>query len=255
MSKRTCSVDGCEKPYLARGMCSMHYRRWWFSVGGSLPDLNRPCQAEGCSTSHRSPSGLCRLHRDRMRKTGSTRGRATLPERFWSHVNVSGDGDCWEWTAAIHPKTGYGLFTWPSTSTRSGWTSCTAHRAALALHQGIDPPAGLDCAHSCDNRPCCNPAHLRWATRAENQHDKVLRGRAAAGAKCGSAVSAEVAAGVRTRAAAGEELMTLVREYGINRNTVTHLVDGKHHRDTFDPAQYEAYLRNNKWRQSRRATL
>lgn len=28
MAKRTCSIDGCEKPHLARGWCSMHYERW-----------------------------------------------------------------------------------------------------------------------------------------------------------------------------------------------------------------------------------
>jgi len=25
---RTCTIDGCEEPHLARGWCNMHYKRW-----------------------------------------------------------------------------------------------------------------------------------------------------------------------------------------------------------------------------------
>jgi hypothetical protein len=27
--ERTCSVDGCGRPFYARGWCSMHYLRWY----------------------------------------------------------------------------------------------------------------------------------------------------------------------------------------------------------------------------------
>lgn len=28
MSKRTCTIDGCENPHIARGWCHKHYKRW-----------------------------------------------------------------------------------------------------------------------------------------------------------------------------------------------------------------------------------
>lgn len=31
--------------------------------------------------------------------------------------------------------------------------------------------------HSCDNRRCCNPQHLRQGTPKQNSHDSVKRGR------------------------------------------------------------------------------
>jgi hypothetical protein len=26
---RLCSIDGCQRPHLARGWCNLHYKRWW----------------------------------------------------------------------------------------------------------------------------------------------------------------------------------------------------------------------------------
>lgn len=28
MAKRTCSIEGCDRPHAARGWCSLHYGRW-----------------------------------------------------------------------------------------------------------------------------------------------------------------------------------------------------------------------------------
>lgn len=42
-----------------------------------------------------------------------------------------------------------------------------AHRVAYILTKG-DIPDGLLILHSCGNRRCCNPAHLRQGTQSEN---------------------------------------------------------------------------------------
>lgn len=51
------------------------------------------------------------------------------------------------------------------------------HRVAYAEHHGIDISelAGYFILHSCDNRACINPEHLRKGTHTENMQDVVVR--------------------------------------------------------------------------------
>lgn len=96
----------------------------------------------------------------------------TLEERisaFWSHVNKSaGDSACWPWQASVN-KAGYGWFRWEHRSQ-------LAHRLAYAITFG-EIPEGMYICHRCDNPPCCNPDHLWLGTHADNQRDKVAKGR------------------------------------------------------------------------------
>ena len=49
-------------------------------------------------------------------------------------------------------------------------------------------PDGLECCHRCDNKPCCNPAHLFIGTHKQNMEDMAKKGRGNAvhGVKQGS---------------------------------------------------------------------
>jgi len=91
-----------------------------------------------------------------------------LEARFWAKVRTAGPDECWEWTAH-RAQSGYG---------RIGIDGIVrnACHAALAI-AGMKRPPGLHALHSCDNRGCVNPAHLRWGTAKENGHDKSSRGR------------------------------------------------------------------------------
>lgn len=91
-----------------------------------------------------------------------------LADRFWSHVDVRGPDDCWPWTAHTNDG-GYGRV-------RVGPVLWLAHRLAWFLRNG-PIPEGQCALHSCDNPPCCNPAHVFLGTRLDNNEDRDKKGR------------------------------------------------------------------------------
>lgn len=123
---------------------------------------------------------LCSRHYNRLRTTGTTddgkRARAPLSERLWRHVDVGGEDECWPWTSKSVIK-GYGTI---STGGRRG-KKLLSHRATWIVTHGEIPESdgyhGTVVMHTCDNRLCCNPKHLRLGTQAENVRDMDKKGR------------------------------------------------------------------------------
>ena len=75
--------------------------------------------------------------------------------------------------------------------------------------------------HSCDNRVCCNPAHLRWGTQAENNREAWERGGQRSGERHHQARLTDVeVAEVVARAKAGEKVRDLADEYGIDWSVI-----------------------------------
>lgn len=138
MSERTCTIEDCTSPVIARGWCEAHYRRW--------------------------------------RKRGTTDlAHPPLVERFWRKVNKNGPvpeyrpdlGPCWLWTAGM-ARGGYGKFT----VTKNGKkTHPVAHRVSYEWLVG-SVPEDLQLDHLCRVRHCVNPRHLEPVTGREN----VIRG-------------------------------------------------------------------------------
>ena len=91
---------------------------------------------------------------------------------FWSRVNIDRhDVDkCWEWKGTVNSK-GYG-------SVGINGKVYSTHRIAWMLANGREPLPGMFILHSCDNRRCNNPNHLREGTHQENTDDMHRRGRA-----------------------------------------------------------------------------
>lgn len=88
---------------------------------------------------------------------------------FWRRVAVRGPDDCWPWTGARAGKMRYGCLWWADRVR-------VAHRVAWELTYGPIPP-GVQVCHSCDNPPCCNPAHLFLGDNQENVADREAKGR------------------------------------------------------------------------------
>ena len=71
----------------------------------------------------------------------------------------------------------------------------------------------LDAAHNCGVRLCCNPHHVRWATRKNNKADELIHGTRNRGRRNGHVKLTEeevwairVAPGVHERIAADFEV-------------------------------------------------
>lgn len=137
--KPNCSIEGCEKVSLARGVCGTHYAR--------------------------------------LMRTGTTglRPAASPSDRFWAKVDKNGNrpadhtlaargGPCWIWTGrrvVKRPGVAYGSFC------QGSGNYMPAHRFAYADIVGPIPD-GLVIDHRCEETLCVNPAHLEPVTNAEN---------------------------------------------------------------------------------------
>lgn len=86
-------------------------------------------------------------------------------DRFWAKVEKRPDA-CWLWTAGRFSN-GYGCF-------RVGPAVVKVHRFSYELAHG-PIPTGMQVDHTCRNRQCVNPEHLRLATNKQNAENRGIR--------------------------------------------------------------------------------
>ena len=104
----------------------------------------------------------------------------TFLERYWRNVRKT-EG-CWEWTG-VKFQSGYGRI-------KANKRQHIASRMAYLIEHGeIDD--SLCVLHSCDNRACVNPSHIRQGTRGENAKDCVSRSRQCIGERNGCSIATE----------------------------------------------------------------
>ncbi len=101
--------------------------------------------------------------------------RVRFALRFWERVIIRGEDECWDWSGPTDFD-GYGVTTMESEKTR-------AHRAAFIVSGGQLSAVRPLVIHSCDNRACCNPRHLRAGSAKENTGDMMQRKRHGGGVR------------------------------------------------------------------------
>lgn len=130
---------------------------------------------------------------------------------------------CIEWPWARRDD-GYGLL-W------IGGKLVTAHRYTCEKAHGPAPkdkPFALHAPIICNNRACCNPAHLRWGSIADNIADSRLDGSMNSPKRTGNKLSYEIAQHMRQRYAAGEiTCAALAIEYEVSRSTIYATLSGR----------------------------
>lgn len=110
----------------------------------------------------------CQQRRNRKFCSLECKRQAHPSKRFWLGVDRKTPGECWPWKRASFVN-GYGCF-------RVKHNNILAHRFAWQDTNGPIPDGKMIC-HSCDNPPCCNPAHLFPGTAQDNVDDMTRKGR------------------------------------------------------------------------------
>ena len=157
--------------------------------------------------------------------------------RFWAKVNKEPgqgpEGECWEWIA--NRNKGYGHFVIKRK------VRVRAHRVAFFLEHGRWPiPFGC---HTCDNCPCCNPAHIFEGTHQDNMQDMVAKGRSLTGGKNPAHCQPETrprgechfrakfsdfdVLSIRQRQLRGDTRTLIARDYNVSPSTIGRIVAGK----------------------------
>jgi len=132
-----------------------------------------------------------------------------------------GDG-CWEYAGSCS-STGYGQLV-------ANRRNFAAHRVAWAMANGGWPPPGLLVMHTCDNRRCVRPDHLRLGTYRDNARDMVSKGRhpdyREERSHSRKLTRDEVVEIRRLYAAGGQSGAKLGRRFGVCRQQILRIVHG-----------------------------
>lgn len=211
---RACESPDCFRDHYARGLCKSHY-----NISVRL-DSRLPCDIEDCARPHYA-RGWCRMHYRRWKKTGNpvevrALKQTHIADRLEAYSMPS--GECRVWTRSTD-RSGYGRVYVDSERPRS-----QAHRAMWELHN--EPiPAGLVIRHTCDNPPCIRLDHLEIGTVADNNRDKIERGRDVRGdAHPNTNLTSDQVTDMRRLWALGTPQTVLAREFNTSKSSVHRIV-------------------------------
>ena len=143
----------------------------------------------------------------------------TFEIRFWK--NIKKKEDCWIWQGKTY-NGGYGKITIEG-------KSLLVHRLAYELYNAKKIPEDRMVLHSCHNRDCINPEHLRLGTHTDNMRDMVIANRQARGEEDGNArLSVTEVKKIKGLLASGEfKHIEIAEMFNVGRSTITDIRKGR----------------------------
>lgn len=145
----------------------------------------RLCVIPGCGKPQRTSKGWCQQHLHRWNKYGDPLAGRTFrgaPLLYFQNVVLAYVGDdCLTWPFS-RSSNGYAIMR------IKGKTGSVSRLVCTTINGEPVPPLD-ETAHSCGrgHLACVSPQHVRWATRTENQADRLLHGTDNGGERCGLA--------------------------------------------------------------------
>lgn len=140
-----------------------------------------PCSVDGCGRAVLVVKrGYCRAHYRRWLRYGDPLAGSTMlgdPLAFLTNLIGYGGDECIQWPF-VRNKRGIGAVQFKGHKRNAARVMCI-------LTHGDPPAPDMDAAHSCGkaHEGCVNPKHLRWATKVENQADRIRHGTTCRGTK------------------------------------------------------------------------
>lgn len=123
---------------------------------------------------------------------------------------------CWVWQGQC--CNGYGRIRRCGGADSKG---ALCHRLMYQHYHGPIPERHV-VMHTCDNRRCVNPAHLKSATQKENIRDMHSKGRSTR-----TILSPEEVKEIRAKHATGSGIDKLAAEFGVGNYTIHKIVSGR----------------------------
>lgn len=130
--------------------------------------------------------------------------------RFWRNVALPNDQGCMLWIGRVGDG-GYGLF-------NIGRVRFRANRVSCQIAYGVPDPETPYAIHSCRNKDCVSPGHLRWSTQKQNSLDMRRDGTAPVGTRHGRALLDPEA--VQRIRSSQESADALAARYGVHVSTI-----------------------------------
>lgn len=225
-NKKTCEISGCGKTVTSRGRCYTHYIKLLETDGRVVMPSPGGCLIEGCDGSYEA-KGYCGHHYRSFKRHGDPLAPKLAPRgaglAFIESVLTSEPTeDCIIWPYPFRGK-GRGCYA-HITVDRKTWP---AHRYVCHRAHGPEPKPKMETCHSCANKRCVNPRHLRWGTQAENgadrtEHGTVCRGEAQWKAKLTQDHVREIKSLLGTKTDA-----ELAKRFGVTSTNIYYIRRGK----------------------------
>ena len=139
----------------------------------------------------------------------------------WIRTHAQHDGnECLEWP--------FSTASWyASISTCGGSKWSKAHREMCIAAHGPAPFDGAMALHSCDNKRCVNPRHLKWGDTAQNMKEAIERGLILAGERAAQAKLTELdVLSARQDRRRGMTYEAVAEKYGVTRGAIWHAING-----------------------------